>query len=133
MTSRFGLALLLISLCACKPPEGSHSKVIIGALLMDGRGGPPLSDSVVVVGDTQIRAAGARSTIPIPSDADKIDGSSKYVLPLLVDMCDSATPQGLLHAANPEEARSQVGHLVAQKAGAVHVAEADRATVEAAL
>src|ERR1051325_4104111 len=107
MTCRVGVALLLLLLCACKPPEGSHSKAIIGALLLDGRGGPPLSDSVVVVGDTQIRAAGARSTIPVPADADKIDGSSKYLVPLLIDMCDSPTPQGLLHAADPEAARSQ--------------------------
>jgi len=133
MPFRAALAFLLLSLCACKPPEGSHPKAIIGALLIDGAGGPPLSDSVVVVSDDRIRAAGPRSTVPIPSEADKIDGSSKFVMPLVVDICDSAAPPGLLHAANPEEARAQVAELAARKAGAIHLGETGRATVEAAL
>ena len=126
-------ALLLLSLCACKPPEGSHSKAIIGALLMDGAGGPPLSDSVVVVSDDRIRAAGARSTVPIPAEADKIDGSSKFVVPLLVDLCDSATPAGLIHPVNPEEARAQVAEMASRKVRLIHLGQADRATTEAAL
>ena len=115
MLLRAVLALLAVSLCACKPPEGSHPKAIIGALLMDGAGGPPLSDSVVVVGDDRIRAAGARSNVEIPAEADKIDGSGKFVVPLLVDICDSAAPAGLIHPANPEEARAQVADAAARK------------------
>jgi len=133
MPFRAVLALLLLSLCACKPPEGSHPKAIIGALLIDGAGGPPLSNSVVVVSDDRIRAAGARSNVEIPAEADKIDGSAKFVVPLLVDICDSAAPPGLIHPANPEEARAQVAELAARKVGAIHFGQTDRATVEAAL
>jgi imidazolonepropionase-like amidohydrolase len=133
MPFRAALALLALSLCACKPPEGSHPKAIIGALLMDGAGGPPLSDSVVVVGDDRIRAAGARSNVEIPAEADKIDGSAKYVVPLLVDVCDSAAPAGLIHPANPDEARAQVADRAARKVSAIHLGETDRATADAAL
>ncbi len=59
-------------------------KVIIGAVLMDGLGGPPLSNSVVVISGNRIRAAGAASAIPIPAEADKVDGSGRFLIPALV-------------------------------------------------
>ena len=132
MPSRVSLALVLF-LCACKPPEGSHAKALIGAVLIDGLGGPPRSDSVVIVTDERIRAAGARSTVPILSEADKIDGSGKFLVPALVDICDSATPPGLLHPADAEQARTQVAEAAARKVGAIHLGQAGSEIVEAAL
>src|SRR5271157_2308841 len=102
MPCRAVLALLALFLCACQPPEGSHSKAIIGAVLIDGTSGPPLSDSVVVVSDGRIRAVGRRSNVEIPSEADKIDGSARFLAPVVVDICESASPPGLIHPANPE-------------------------------
>ena len=78
--------VLALAFCACKPTELSHSKAILGAMLIDGSGGPPLSDSVVVVAAGRIRAAGARATIPIPAEADKINGQGKFLVPGLVDV-----------------------------------------------
>ena len=43
------LALALLVTSACKAPEESHSKAIIGAVLIDGSGGPPLTNSMVVM------------------------------------------------------------------------------------
>ena len=57
MRPRAALLLLSLSLCACAPTEESHMKAIIGAVLIDGLGGPPLSDSVVVVAGDRIREA----------------------------------------------------------------------------
>jgi imidazolonepropionase-like amidohydrolase len=54
--------------------------------LIDGEGGPPVSNSVVVVAGDRIRAAGAASTVPIPAEADKIDGSGKFLVPALVEV-----------------------------------------------
>jgi imidazolonepropionase-like amidohydrolase len=65
-------------------------KAIIGAVLIDGLGGPPLSDSVVVIASERIREAGGRSTVLIPEEADKIDGSGKFVIPALLDVYPSA-------------------------------------------
>jgi imidazolonepropionase-like amidohydrolase len=107
------LLLLAISLCACKSPEDSHMKAIIGAVLIDGLGGPPLSDSVVVVADDRIREAGARSTVLIPAEADKIDGSAKFLMPIPMDVFPSA-----------EVAR--------QKSRATHLFKVDPGALEAA-
>src|SRR5215468_4361361 len=78
--------LLLFFLSGCKPTEESHMKAIIGAMLLDGSGGPPVSNSVVVVAGDRIRAAGASSTVPIPALADKIDGSGRFLVPAPIDI-----------------------------------------------
>lgn len=80
------LALLPLLLCSCKPPEDSHMKVIIGAVMLDGNGGPPLSNSVVVTSGAEIREAGSSSNVPIPAEADKIDGSGRFLVPGFVDV-----------------------------------------------
>ena len=61
-------------------------KAIIGAVLIDGAGGPPISDSVVVVAGSRIRSAGRRADVPIPARADKIDGRGKFLVPGLIDL-----------------------------------------------
>ena len=40
-------SVLLLLTSACKAPEESHSKAILGAVLIDGAGGPPLTNSIV--------------------------------------------------------------------------------------
>ena len=75
-------------LSGCKvDPESSSNKVtaIIGAVLIDGNGGPPITDSVVVVAGSRIRTAGLRANVAIPADASKINGSGKFLVPGLID------------------------------------------------
>jgi len=130
------LAVLPLLLCACKPQEESHGKVIIGAVMMDGLGGPPVSNSVVVVSGGQIREAGTSSNVPIPAEADKIDGSGRFLVPGLVDTCPQRDPSGMIRSTSPDEARSQVAALVKAKALAIYIdripAPAMQAAVEAA-
>lgn len=124
MVPRAALVLALLCWCACKPPEESHMKAIIGAVLIDGQGGPPVSNSVVVVAEGRFRAAGPSSIVPIPSEADKIDGSGKFLVPGLVDVYPGEDPSTNLttgHPLNPEQARSRVAELVRNKAGAIHL------------
>jgi imidazolonepropionase-like amidohydrolase len=71
---------------ACKPPEESLQKAIIGAVLIDGTGGPPISNSVVIVAGTRIRAIGNRANMPIPAGVEKINGAGKFLVPGLVDL-----------------------------------------------
>jgi imidazolonepropionase-like amidohydrolase len=78
-------AVLLLSACAPSPP--GRGKAILGAVLIDGAGGPPLSNSIVVTAGGRVINAGRRSVIPIPSEADKIDGSGKSLLPAPIDAC----------------------------------------------
>jgi len=47
-------------------PEAGSVVAIVGATLVDGRGGPPVRDSAVVVSGERIVAAGARSAVRVP-------------------------------------------------------------------
>jgi imidazolonepropionase-like amidohydrolase len=77
---------LLAALTGCKPNEVSKTTAIIGAVLIDGNGGPPITDSVVVIAGSHIRSAGLRANVAIPADADKINGSGKFLIPGLIDL-----------------------------------------------
>ncbi len=108
-------------------------KAIIGAVLIDGLGGPPLSNSIVLVAGQGISAAGAHSTIPIPAEADKVDGSGNYLVPAIVDVCDRADPPGWVRPASPEQARSQVTALAATPGAIVHAGKLPPALLDAVL
>jgi len=53
--------------------------------LIDGSGGEPLQDAVVLVEDTIIAAAGSAATVEIPHGTEVIDASGKTVMPGLID------------------------------------------------
>src|SRR5579871_97230 len=129
----YAVAMLGLFLCGCAPEESGHLKAIIGAVLIDGAGGPPLANSIVLVAGDRIRAAGALSSIPIPADADKVDGSGDYLVPALVDVCDRIDPPGTIHATTAEDARRQVSALVAQKIATIHIGKLPDAAAEAVL
>jgi imidazolonepropionase-like amidohydrolase len=112
MLRRTVLILGVFGLCACKPPGGGHILAILGAVLIDGNGGPPLSDSVVIVSGDRIAAAGRRSNVPVPAEADKIDGSGKYLVPQPIDILATAKP---IRPAAAAEARAQVSAMAAQR------------------
>ena len=78
--------LVTVLLAGCKPPEESVQKAIIGAVLIDGTGGPPLSNSVVIVAGSRIRAVGNRANMPIPAGVEKINGAGKFLVPGLIDV-----------------------------------------------
>jgi len=86
MRLRAAIFVALLCCCACKPPEESQAKAIIGAILIDGRGGPPLSDSTVVMAGDRILAAGPRTVVSVHPQASRIDGSGKYIVPAFVDV-----------------------------------------------
>lgn len=60
--------------------------VLEGGTLIDGRGGPPIEDAVVVVNGNRISAVGRRGQIPIPPGANVIQTTGRTILPGLIDM-----------------------------------------------
>ncbi len=66
-------------------PEGGKPVAIIGARLIDGRGGAPVSDSAVVVRDDRIVAVGERNSTSVPKDAEVIDARGLSLLPGFID------------------------------------------------
>jgi imidazolonepropionase-like amidohydrolase len=67
-----------------KPTAGSLI-AIVGATLIDGRGGPAISDSVVVIRDERIAAVGERSTVKVPQGAEVFEAKGLTLLPGLID------------------------------------------------
>ena len=66
-------------------PQAASVIAIVGANLIDGRGGPVVSDSVVVIRGDRILAAGNRSSVKIPDGADVVDAKGLTLLPGLID------------------------------------------------
>src|SRR5215211_2267258 len=59
---------------------------LVGATLIDGRGGPPLHDAVVVIRGDRIESVGGGDSLDLPSDAEVVDVAGQYVLPGLIDV-----------------------------------------------
>ena len=60
--------------------------VLAGGRLIDGYGGPPLENAVVVIEGNRVKAVGAEGTIAIPKGARMIDTNGYTVMPGLMDM-----------------------------------------------
>jgi imidazolonepropionase-like amidohydrolase len=87
------IRLLLLSslLCTCAvAPSSSLSaqrvKALVGGTLIDGFGGTPLRNSVIIVEDDRITAVGNRAEVDIPANAEIISTEGMSVLPGLWDM-----------------------------------------------
>lgn len=59
---------------------------IVGGRLVDGNGGTPLENSVVIIRDGKIAAAGPAKIIPVPRGAQIVNAAGKSVLPGLWEM-----------------------------------------------
>lgn len=66
-------------------PAANHVVAIVGATLIDGRGGPAIPDAAVIIRGEQIAAVGKRASISIPSGAEVFDAKGLTLLPGLID------------------------------------------------
>ena len=67
------------------PPAQQRTLVLRGGLLIDGTGGAPLSNPVVVISGGKIQSVGQEGSVSVPANATLIDTSGKTILPGLVD------------------------------------------------
>lgn len=102
---RLVVGLVCLAGAGCRPSPETRLKAIVGAVLIDGTGGAPVSHSVVILAGSRIRAAGPRAAVPVPASAEIVDGSGRFVVPPLVDLdvgagdATSLMSRGLLPAA----------------------------------
>lgn len=83
-----GTSLGAASLKEMNPPAEPQEDSLIaitGGRLVDGLGGPPIENGVVVIKGSQIIAAGSANSIQIPDTAIKVDASGTTLLPGLID------------------------------------------------
>jgi len=65
--------------------RGDKSIALVGARLIDGRGGEPIENACVVIRNEMIESVGRREVIDIPSNAEQVDVSGLTLLPGLID------------------------------------------------
>ncbi|ADW69261.1 amidohydrolase family protein [Granulicella tundricola] len=76
----------LATLTRAVKPEASGSYAIVGARLIDATGAVPVENSVVIVRDGRIAAAGAASAVTVPAGMQVIHAEGQSVLPGLWEM-----------------------------------------------
>jgi len=87
-----GLLSLLVLLTfvlpgsTCPAAQAEHFTVLVGGTVIDGNGGTPLPDAVVVIRENKIVAVGKRGKTKYPATARILDVTGKYVLPGLIDI-----------------------------------------------
>jgi Amidohydrolase family len=79
------LLMFAIALVSCSSPSSANF-AITHVTVIDVTGGPPQSDSTVLVSGTHISAIGPSSSIRIPTGAKVIDATGKFLIPGLADM-----------------------------------------------
>ena len=60
-------------------------QAFVGAQIIDGTGGAPINDGVIVVRDGRIEAVGAGETVAVPADAEQIDVTGRTIIPGLIN------------------------------------------------
>ncbi len=82
------VGLLAVTAVTARPSAqapASRVTAITGATLIDGNGGAPVPDAVVVVMSDRIIAAGPRASVPVPTGATVIDAAGQFVVPGFFD------------------------------------------------
>jgi imidazolonepropionase-like amidohydrolase len=74
--------LCLLLACRSGEPDGI---ALLGATLIDGSGGPPLSASAVVVRRGRIESVGTRADFQLPARTVELDLTGRWIIPGLVD------------------------------------------------
>src|ERR671911_320675 len=97
MSARHGLSVSLIAALivwssgaasgrAQQPPAAPRATLaIVGGFLIDGFGGPPGHDSVILIDGDRITAVGEEGRLAVPAGVRVIDANGYTVMPGLID------------------------------------------------
>ncbi|HET7791241.1 MAG TPA: amidohydrolase family protein, partial [Gemmatimonadales bacterium] len=75
---------LLLAAAGCKPP-GQGVIALEGATLIDGSGGPPVTDALLLIKDGHLEAVARVNEVPVPRGAQRISLIGKTIIPGLID------------------------------------------------
>jgi imidazolonepropionase-like amidohydrolase len=82
--SRPALAAALL-FCGVFTPASAKITALVGGRLIDGWGGAPVNNSIILIDGERIKAVGTAETITVPAGADVIDTRGMSILPGLWD------------------------------------------------
>lgn len=75
--------------------------VLSGARLIDGTGGAPVEDAVLVIRGDRLESVGPASSVEVPDGAEEIDVSGKTIMPAIISLHSHlALTDGLEDSAN---------------------------------
>jgi len=83
---KFSALLCLLITIAPTANLLSQKKALVGGTLIDGFGGTPVQNSVIIIEDDKIVAVGHQGNLAVPGDAEVISTEGMSVLPGLWDM-----------------------------------------------
>ena len=66
-------------------PANAQVTALTGATIIDGNGGAPIPDGVIVITDGMITSVGPSNSVSVPAGAERIDVTGRYVVPGLMD------------------------------------------------
>ena len=84
--ARLAFVSLCFLLCNFAAAQTGPVKALVGGTLIDGFGGPPLRNSVVIIEGSKIVAVGQVGSLAVPPGAEVISTEGMSVLPGLWDM-----------------------------------------------
>lgn len=79
------ITFFIIALCI-QHAYGQSLKALVGGTLIDGFGGKPVQNSVIIIEGQRIKAIGHQGNTPIPANAEIISTEGMSLLPGLWDM-----------------------------------------------
>lgn len=80
------IALIMSPSVSTSTPQTLPAVALVGATLIDGNGGAPLEDSVILITGNRITRVGRRANVKVPAGARVIDVGGKFIIPGLIDM-----------------------------------------------
>jgi len=79
-------SIVLAGMLVATAANAAGLKALVGGRLIDGNGGPPLANSVILVDGARITAVGTTTSLAVPPGAETISTEGMDVLPGLWDM-----------------------------------------------
>ena len=79
------LAVIVVLFAQVSAQPGTPVTALVGGTVIDGTGGPPVADAVVLLSGARITAVGSRAAVSIPAGATEIDARGRWILPGLID------------------------------------------------
>ncbi|HXV60897.1 MAG TPA: hydrolase, partial [Vicinamibacteria bacterium] len=84
-TTKARIAIAVLGSLVAGTLGAQETVAIVGATVIDGNGGPPLPEAVIVVDGDRIAAIGPASSVQVPRGARIIDAAGKFATPGFID------------------------------------------------
>ncbi len=80
------LTLSVVILPVLSAQSAQPTMAIVGGRVLDGYGGPPIENGVVLIAGARIVAIGREGEVPVPAGVTRVDANGMTVMPGLIDM-----------------------------------------------